>query len=140
MSLSDKDKISKKTKPNLIISRKEELENLEKDGPAVRYVDILIYSMIKEKDYLKIIDSKNLPVIDEYKEVDYKHVLNRIKVMAGLNPYPYREKAEGIITLRVAGVPYTAHVTVAPNDESARIQIEKDNEKTDSGSSISKDS
>lgn len=114
---------------NKIFNRepKSDLPTLERmyepDTPVRKYADILIYNMVKNEDFEKVLKPDDMPVNEESGNVDYKHVLNRIKVMANLNPFPSKEEVKGTINLRVAGVEFYAHITVAPNDEFMQINI-----------------
>ena len=116
------DKIfNRKADPNIL-----DLKDCVKPSPAVCYVDILFYEMITHDNLVKELNSNNMPTLAmlDYK-VDYKHATNRIKIMAGLNPYPNKEETKGKFRVKVHGIPYTGYVTVAPNDESLKINIEK---------------
>jgi hypothetical protein len=129
MSIIDKI-FNRKANPDI-----QELRIINNPNPVVLYVDTLLYEMIKHDNLVKEFNADNMPEIDikivdqpsldNYK-ADYKHVVNRIKIMAGLNPYLYSEETSGKILLKVRGAPYTGHVTIAPNDESVKIILEKD--------------
>ena len=104
----------------------EDLDETVENTPVVRYVDDLLVEMVENGEWSKVLSPNNIPVNKKYETVDYNHVVNRLKVMTGLNPYPYKEAVKGEIPLRVAASSYTMHIVVAPNDESLEVNIEPD--------------
>ena len=108
----------------------EDLTEIINDSPVVLYVDNLIVEMISNDCLTKTICPSAIPEIEDcegidFNEVDYNRIVNRLKIMSGLNPWPSKEEIRGEILLRVAGGAFTASITVAPNDQSIKIDITK---------------
>lgn len=102
----------------------EALESMAENPPLIRWVDLLLYGMVKRcGEPVRVVRSQPLPLWPEHEQyandlqsradgvpVDFDHVANRLKVLSQLNPGSYTQPVKGKIELRVRGRPYWCHI------------------------------
>lgn len=109
----------------------EELKELPERSPAKKYVNLLLLVMARNDVHEVVLNStKALPPlkIDPDAEIPpFKSVVNRLKVMASLDPVTYQHPKEGRIELTVGSDPLAVHVRFvdAGPERSVHLRMER---------------
>ncbi len=109
------------------------IERVSRPDPVVRYVNLTLYNMVKDDETTLAISSTNpLPRLrassSEYYEAPrFLSVVNRFKVMGGLNPVIYHEPTSSRFELRIAGEAYEVSCCFVDGEgeQTVTINIEK---------------
>ncbi len=108
-------------------------EGLLEASPNVVYVNELLSKMIAEninevklteEDYLmNVLDLKKNTYNEEtVKELpEYRKIVNRIKVLSGLNPVHYKEEKMGKFSVRTNGQDYKIETTIGVKDSYVKL-------------------
>jgi len=109
----------------------EVVEDLRRMTPLVRYVNVLVYHLVKEGGGpCTIRRSAPLPEVpkaysprERADEIEFHRVCNRLKVIAGLNPVAYKHPVEGAIHMRIAGKPYVVRARFEDREDDYVITL-----------------
>ena len=101
--------------------------------PPVRYVNLLIYTMVKSNELsVTIRSSEPLPPVrsvdGDVPSTSFAEASNRLKVMSGLRPIRYEEPVDGTFQMFVRGVPgwVRTHFEDDADDPCCRVDIVMD--------------
>lgn len=107
----------------------DELKVLANRSPAKAWVNLLLMHIYKSHiESFTLKKSEGIPLIplrDEVPkgELDFAKIINRLKVMSGLDPVVYKEQHEGKISLGIGGIYYTAKTTFIDSDDDSKCVI-----------------
>jgi len=112
-------------------SAQEPMLKAEDQPPVVRFVDIMLYGMVRDGPRgLSFRASEPLPGLVENAMaeaaevgVDFLHVTSRLKVLANLTPQRYVALVSGRIEMRIAGKPYCVDVLFEDELDEPRCTI-----------------
>jgi hypothetical protein len=84
------------------------IERAMPSTPVIRYVNLILYQMFQEEKERRILrQSETLPIISEFGDdlqpPSLEAVVNRLKVMAGLNPVKYTDPTDGSLQVWIGG-------------------------------------
>jgi len=94
-----------------------ELKELSEASPAKAWVNLFLLHMCRDSvGSLTLQRSKGIPPIPLEEEVpsggfDFDRIVNRLKVLAGLDPVIYKKPRKGSISLCIAGTWYQVNAT-----------------------------
>ncbi len=94
-----------------------ELKELAKASPAKAWVNLLLLHICKDSgSSFTLQRSKGIPPIPLEEEVppgelDFDRIINRLKVMSGLDPVIFKEPRKGKISLCICGTWYDVNTT-----------------------------
>jgi hypothetical protein len=106
-----------------------ELKELSDASLAKAWVNLLFLHICKDSgNSLTLQKSKGIPPIPLEEEVppgelDFDRIINRFKVMAGLDPVIYREPRKGKISLRIHGTWYCLNATFIDSVADSQCEI-----------------
>ena len=109
-----------------------ELKELSAASPAKVWVNLLLLHICKDSgSSLTLQKSKGIPSIPLEEEVppgelDFDRIINRLKVMAGLDPVTYREPRKGRISLTIGGTWYHGNATFVDSVADSQCEITAD--------------
>jgi len=104
------------------------LKELQEASPAKAWVNLFLLHMCRDSvSSLTLQRSKGIPPIPLEEEVppggfDFDRIINRLKVLAGLDPVIYKEPRKGKISLCIQGTWY--HLDTTFTDSVADSQCE----------------
>ena len=80
-------------------------------NPVILYVNLLLFDMIARDEKTMVLKESSMPILQHKQKLpvdppDFDPIVNRLKIMSGLNPVKYREPVDGTTSLTVAGTPY----------------------------------
>ena len=105
------------------------LEDAAHSSPPIRYVNVILYQMCKAHQPVRILraDEPLAQVTIESGTLEappLAQVLNRLKIMSGLNPVHYSAEAEGQIQLSIGGDEFSVRTTFSDaTEERCRIEF-----------------
>ena len=104
-----------------------ELQELKERSPAKHWVNLLLVHMYHSVDHLTLRRSQgipSLPLDDDLPlaELDFDKIINRLKVLSGLDPVTFREPRRGKVRLSIHSVWY--RVDTVFTDTAADSQCE----------------
>ncbi|MCJ8330933.1 MAG: hypothetical protein HRT89_03290 [Lentisphaeria bacterium] len=98
-------------------------------NPTVTYCNILFYHLVNNEENSTILTKDNLPDLEfggdciKADEISYKAVVNRLKIVSGLNPWPSKEIVTGDkIEMITSGQLSSWQITVFPDDQQMKIE------------------
>lgn len=94
------------------------------DSPTVGLANRLMLAMIRHGQRQLYLRNCDDPVCFGGREAPYQNVLNRIKLMAGLNPIGSKTDTNGCFNVTVAGQDYTFIVTVSAGDQRMELTLQ----------------
>jgi hypothetical protein len=103
--------------------------DLSDQVPEKVWVNLFLLDMFRSKrESVTLNRSQGIPSIpleDEVPEggLDFDKIMNRLKVMSGLDPIVYRTRREGKFSLGVSGIYYTARTTFVDSDKDSMCTI-----------------
>jgi hypothetical protein len=104
-------------------------ELTESSPPAKRWVNCLLEHMFRTKiESFVLSRSEGIPSIpfDDgllEGELNFTQIINRLKVMSGLDPVVFKTQREGKVPLNIGGIDYTATTTFIDSDEDSKCSI-----------------
>ncbi len=98
---------------------------------AVKISNYLIMEMLRSNTPVVLITPQNvtsLPLGSNYDDAaptpdDYQKIVNRLKIMSGLNPFGSNKTETGEFEVKVAGESHQFQITIAANDASVCLQV-----------------
>jgi len=102
-------------------------------NPVIQYVNLLIVDMIARDEKSMVLKESTVPIL-QYKQKlpvdppDFDPILNRLKIMSGLNPVKYPEPVDGTMSLTIGGTPYnvTTHFEDRDPEPFCTITLEQE--------------
>jgi hypothetical protein len=107
----------------------DELRELSDPVPAKEWVNLLFMHMFKTHlESFTLKKSEGIPPIpleDELPEgeLDFNKIINRLKVMSGLDPTTFKKTYEGNIRMCVHGIWCTVKTTFVDSDDDSKCEI-----------------
>jgi hypothetical protein len=107
----------------------DELKELANRNPAAVWVNLLLLHMYKSNlESFTLKKSEGIPLIPHRDEVpegelDFTKIINRLKVMSGLDPVVYKEQHEGKISLCFCGIWHNVKTTFIDSDDDSTCVI-----------------
>jgi hypothetical protein len=127
------ERLFKKAKPHewhSVIT--EEIVPSDKLTPARQWVNLLLIHMHQDSiDSIMLQKSKGIPTFPldvevSKTELTYTKIINRLKVMSGLDPKVYKTVKDGIVSIRIGDTNYDIKTTFDDaNDQSCNIALVK---------------
>ena len=119
----------KRQKDCIWIDPDELKELVVKSTPAKRWVYCLLEHMFRTKIESFVLSRSegipSIPIDDGLLEgeLDFTQIINRLKVMSGLDPVVFKIQREGKIPLGIGGINYTATTTFVDSDKDSKCTI-----------------
>jgi hypothetical protein len=116
----------RKTNEEPVISELKELSNL---NPIKSWVALLIFNMFKNNlERFTLEKSKGIPPLPSEEELpegdlDFCKIINRLKIMSGLDPVLFKQQRQGSIDLLVNGVKCEFLTTFLDSDSGSKCEI-----------------
>lgn len=107
----------------------DELKALQEASPSKTWVSLFLLHLCKDLgSSLTLQKSKGIPPIPFEEEVppggfDFDQIMNRLKVMAGLDPVLYKEPQKGKISLCICGIWHHLDTTFVDSVDDSRCEI-----------------
>jgi hypothetical protein len=107
----------------------DELKVIRDPHPAKMWVNSLFEHMFKNhlKSFTlsKTEGIPSIPFEDELPEgeLDFTKIINRLKIMSGIDPTTYKEPHEGNIQMGIHGIWYTVKTTFIDSDGDSKCEI-----------------
>lgn len=119
----------------------EEMAGLMKRYPAKQWVSMLLLHMVRRSvSHFTLAKSTGIPPVSGKGELELcdaelsiGDIINRLKVISGLNPVAYPMGATGKIELHVQGDPYTFDTTFTDDKDDSVCSIAMSGEKKEAG-------
>lgn len=107
----------------------DKLMELSDASPIKTWVNLLLLHMYRDSlSTLTLQKSKGIPSIPLEEEVppgelDFDRIINRLKVMSGLDPVVFKEPRQGEISLTIHGTGYTVSTTFVDSGTNPRCEL-----------------
>ena len=107
----------------------DELKELTESSPGKVWVNLFLLDLFRRKiESCTLSRSQGIPSIPFEEEVpeggfDFTKIINRLKVMSGLDPVVFKTQQEGKIPLGIGGIYYTATTTFVDSDKDSKCTI-----------------
>lgn len=107
----------------------DELKELTEASPAKTWVNLFLLHLCEDPSgSFTFQKSKGIPPVSHEEEVppggfDFDKIINRLKVMAGLDPVVYAEPRKGRISLCIQGIGYHLDTTFVDSSTDSRCEI-----------------
>jgi hypothetical protein len=109
----------------------DDIKELAESSPTKKYLNLLMWQMVRQDlAELTLWQMQRLPVPEHCTPSElppFASVVNRLKVMAGLDPVIYQQPKEGRIELRIGGRPLIFHARFVDigSERSVHIRLER---------------